>query len=83
MYRPESTRCEVRDRPALVVAEVGVDGGQDEASSAGPRILAGYIFGENAHRWTIAKRRCVVGAIRSSSALWFLRRNAVMIPVLE
>jgi hypothetical protein len=36
---------EVRDYPALVVAEVAVDGTQDSATRAGFRLLAGYIFG--------------------------------------
>ena len=47
-------RCEVRDYPALVVAEVAVDGAQNEAASAGFKILAGYIFGGNARRQNIA-----------------------------
>ena len=47
-------RCEVRDYPALVVAEVVVGGGQNQASSAGFGILASYIFGANARREKIA-----------------------------
>lgn len=45
---------EVRDYPALVVAEVTVDGDQKEASSKGFRLLAGYIFGANKKRQGIA-----------------------------
>ena len=45
---------EVRDYPALVVAEVTVPGDQRRAASAGFRLLAGYIFGGNAHRESIA-----------------------------
>ena len=45
---------EVRDYPALVVAEVTVTGDQKEAASKGFRLLAGYIFGGNTRRQTIA-----------------------------
>ncbi|MEO6798439.1 MAG: heme-binding protein [Rhodanobacter sp.] len=45
---------EVRDYPALVVAEVTVDGDQKEASQKGFRLLAGYIFGGNRKRQSIA-----------------------------
>ncbi|MEO7065462.1 MAG: heme-binding protein [Rhodanobacter sp.] len=45
---------EVRDYPALVVAEVTVTGDQKEASSKGFRLLAGYIFGGNQKRQSIA-----------------------------
>jgi len=41
---------EVRDYPALVVAEVTVDGDQKQAASRGFRLLAGYIFGANRGR---------------------------------
>lgn len=44
---------EVRDYPALVVAEVTVSGDQKEAASKGFRILAGYIFGGNKSRKSI------------------------------
>jgi hypothetical protein len=45
---------EVRDYPALVVAEVTVTGGQSEAASKGFRLLAGYIFGGNHKKQSIA-----------------------------
>lgn len=45
---------EVRDYPALVVAEVTVEGDQKEAASKGFRLLAGYIFGANKKRQSIA-----------------------------
>ena len=45
---------EVRDYPALVVAEVTVSGDQKEAASRGFRLLAGYIFGGNKSRQSIA-----------------------------
>jgi len=45
---------EIRDYPSLVVAEVTVSGGQKEAASKGFRLLAGYIFGGNKRRLSIA-----------------------------
>ena len=45
---------ELRDYPALVVAEVTVQGTQKEAGSSGFRLLAGYIFGANKKRQGIA-----------------------------
>ncbi len=45
---------ELRDYPALVVAEVTVEGDQKEASNKGFRVLAGYIFGANKKRQSIA-----------------------------
>jgi hypothetical protein len=51
---------EVRDYPALVVAEVSVSGTRDEASNAGFRLLAAYIFGGNTRRQSIAMTAPVV-----------------------
>ena len=45
---------EIRDYPALVVAEVTVSGEQKEAANKGFRLLAGYIFGSNTRRQSIA-----------------------------
>lgn len=45
---------EVRDYPALVVAEVTVQGDQKEAARVGFRMLAGYIFGGNKQRQDVA-----------------------------
>jgi len=45
---------EVRDYPALVVAEVAVAGDRKAAASTGFRLLAGYIFGGNTARQKIA-----------------------------
>jgi len=45
---------EVRDYQALVVAEVTVSGDQKEAANRGFRLLAGYIFGGNKRRQSIA-----------------------------
>jgi hypothetical protein len=51
---------EVRDYPALVVAEVSVTGSRDEAANAGFRVLAAYIFGKNTRRQSIAMTAPVV-----------------------
>lgn len=45
---------EIRDYPALAVAEVTVPGAQKEAANAGFRLLAGYIFGGNSGKADIA-----------------------------
>ncbi len=45
---------EIRAYPALVVAEVTVTGSQSAAASRGFRLLAGYIFGGNARRQSVA-----------------------------
>jgi hypothetical protein len=45
---------EIRDYPAAVVAEVSVTGDQGAAANQGFRILAGYIFGGNKRRQSIA-----------------------------
>jgi hypothetical protein len=45
---------EVRDYPGVVVAEVRVGGDRRSASISGFRLLAGYIFGGNAGRKSIA-----------------------------
>jgi hypothetical protein len=45
---------EVRDYPGLIVAEVTVSGEQKAAASKGFRLLAGYIFGGNRRRQSIA-----------------------------
>ncbi len=45
---------ELRDYAAMIVAEVTVAGDQQEASSKGFRLLAGYIFGGNQRRAKIA-----------------------------
>ena len=45
---------EIRDYPGLVVAEVTVEGDQNTAANRGFRLLAGYIFGANHGRRSIA-----------------------------
>lgn len=51
---------EVRDYPALVVAEVIVSGEQKKAANQGFRLLAGYIFGGNKRRQSVAMTSPVV-----------------------
>ena len=45
---------EIRDYPALVVAEVSVTGAQKEAARKGFRLLAAYIFGANRRKQSLA-----------------------------
>jgi hypothetical protein len=45
---------EVRDYPALIVAEVTVTGAQKDAANKGFRLLAAYIFGANTRRQSVA-----------------------------
>lgn len=45
---------EVREYPALITAEVLVGGDRNQAVTAGFRLLAGYIFGGNTRRQSIA-----------------------------
>ena len=47
---------EVRSYPALIAAQVSVTGTRDEASNAGFKLLAGYIFGGNTRKQSIATR---------------------------
>ena len=56
---------EIRDYPALVVAEVTVSGDQMAAASRGFRLLAGYIFGGNKRRQSIAMTAPVAQASTS------------------
>jgi hypothetical protein len=60
---------EVRDYPGLVAAEVSVSGTRDEASSAGFRLLAGYIFGGNTTRQSIAMTAPVVQTASPSESI--------------
>lgn len=47
-------KFEIREYPSLVAAEVTVTGPRGEAISTGFRLLAGYIFGGNTTRQSIA-----------------------------
>lgn len=60
---------EVRDYPALVAAEVSVDGSHDAAANAGFRLLAGYIFGGNTRKQSIAMTAPVVQAASEKIAM--------------
>jgi hypothetical protein len=60
---------EIREYPALVVAEVTVHGSRDRAASAGFRLLAGYIFGGNTRRQSIAMTAPVVQARPSGESI--------------
>lgn len=51
---------ELRDYPALIAAEVTVGGTRAEASNAGFRLLAGYIFGGNTRKQSIEMTAPVV-----------------------
>ena len=53
---------EIRNYPALVAAQVSVTGTRDEASNAGFKLLAGYIFGGNTRKRSIAMTAPVVQA---------------------
>jgi len=50
----EQGNFELRDYPALAVAEVSVSGERKEAAGKGFRLLAGYIFGGNTRKQSIA-----------------------------
>ena len=51
---------EIREYPALIAAEVTVAGGRSDAVSAGFRLLAGYIFGGNTRKQSIAMTAPVI-----------------------
>ena len=68
---------EVRSYPAMVAAEVTVTGTRDEASTAGFQLLAGYIFGGNTRKQSIAMTAPVVQAASSSEKI------AMTAPVLQ
>jgi hypothetical protein len=53
---------EVREYPPLIAAEVLVGGDRSQAVNAGFRLLAGYIFGGNTRRQSIAMTAPVVQA---------------------
>jgi hypothetical protein len=68
---------ELRDYPAMVAAEVSVTGDRGEASSAGFKLLAGYIFGGNTKKQSIAMTAPVVQAAGESEKI------AMTAPVLQ
>ena len=60
---------EVREYPALIAAEVTVTGERSEAISAGFRLLAGYIFGGNTKKQSIAMTAPVTQAATESEKI--------------
>jgi hypothetical protein len=66
----------IRDYPALVAAEVTVSGDQKDAGSKGFRLLAGYIFGGNTRRQSIAMTAPVTQQAKS-------QKIAMTAPVLQ
>jgi hypothetical protein len=68
---------EVRSYPALVAAQVSVTGTRDEASTAGFKLLAAYIFGGNTRRQSIAMTAPVVQAQAGSETI------AMTAPVIQ
>jgi hypothetical protein len=68
---------EVRIYPALVAAQVRATGTRDEASSAGFKLLAGYIFGGNTRRQSIAMTAPVVQSKPGSETI------AMTAPVIQ
>ena len=68
---------EVRSYTALVAAQVSVTGTRDEASNAGFKLLAGYIFGGNTRKQSIAMTAPVVQAQTDSEKI------AMTAPVIQ
>lgn len=68
---------EVRGYPALIAAEVTVTGTRDQASRDGFKLLAGYIFGGNTKKQSIAMTAPVVQAPSGSEKI------AMTAPVLQ
>lgn len=68
---------ELRDYPALVVAEVSVSGERKEAASKGFRLLAGYIFGGNTRQQSIAMTAPVTQEVATSE------KFAMTAPVIQ
>lgn len=64
----QSGPIEVRQYGSMVAAEVSVAGDRETASSAGFRALAGYIFGGNSGKKSIAMTAPVVQAPRQDQA---------------
>ena len=69
--------CEVRDYPAMVVADVLVTGDRRAAASKGFRLLAGYIFGGNTSKRSIAMTAPVIQARKASETI------AMTAPVIQ
>ena len=67
----QETPFEVREYPALIAAEVTVSGERSDAVSAGFRLLAGYIFGGNTRKQSIAMTAPVMQSPDPSG--WIIR----------
>ena len=72
-----SGNCEIRQYPQLVAAEVVVEGSAAEATNSGFRMLAGYIFGGNTRRQSIAMTAPVIQAPSRGQSI------AMTAPVLQ
>jgi DNA gyrase inhibitor GyrI len=74
---------EIRDYPALVVAEVSVTGAQREAASKGFRLLASYIFGANRGKQSIAMTAPVTQAPQGEKQAPVGEKIAMTAPVTQ
>lgn len=54
------SNIEIRNYPAMIIAEVEVSGERDDAVSKGFRLLAGYIFGDNTTQNKMASNSPVI-----------------------
>lgn len=68
---------ELREYPALAVAEVSVSGERKEAAGKGFRLLAGYIFGGNTRKLSIAMTAPVTQQAASNETI------AMTAPVIQ
>lgn len=68
---------ELRDYPALAVAEVSVSGKRKEAAGKGFRLLAGYIFGGNTRKRSIAMTAPVTQQVATNEKI------AMTAPVIQ
>ena len=79
----QSGPIEVRQYGAMVAAEVSVAGDRETASSAGFRALAGYIFGGNSGKKSIAMTAPVVQAQAQGQAQGKGQSIAMTAPVMQ
>jgi len=68
---------EVRDYPAMIAAQVSVTGDRKEAAGKGFKVLAGYIFGGNTRKQSIAMTAPVTQAAVTSEKI------AMTAPVMQ
>jgi len=79
----QSGPIEVRQYGSMVAAEVAVAGDRDTASSAGFRALAGYIFGGNSGKRSIAMTAPVVQAQSQGPSQGKGQSIAMTAPVMQ